>query len=62
VQRRAQRPAPAIPRSPRASTGCRSALAFGVFLELADLNTFAYCAPGPREYMHLRVAEIGPIT
>jgi putative MFS transporter len=38
------------------------ALAFGFFFELADLNTFAYAAPGLREYMHLRVAEIGYIT
>jgi putative MFS transporter len=39
-----------------------AALAFGFFFELADLNTFAYAAPGLREYLHLRVAEIGYIT
>ncbi|WP_037069418.1 MFS transporter [Pseudonocardia acaciae] len=38
------------------------ALAFGFFFELADLNTFAYAAPGLREYQHLSVADIGYVT
>jgi MFS transporter, putative metabolite:H+ symporter len=38
------------------------ALAFGFFFELADLNTFAYAAPGLKEYQHMSVAVIGYIT
>lgn len=37
-------------------------LAFGFFFELADLNTFAYAAPGLRKYMGLSVDTIAFIT
>jgi MFS transporter, putative metabolite:H+ symporter len=38
------------------------ALAFGFFFELADLNTFAYAAPGLKKYLHLSVSNIAVIT
>lgn len=38
------------------------ALAFAFFFELADLNTFAYAAPGLRHYLGLGVGEISYIT
>lgn len=37
-------------------------LAFAFFFELADLNTFAYAAPGLRKYMGLSVGNIALIT
>jgi putative MFS transporter len=39
-----------------------TALAFGFFFELADLNTFAYAAPGLRESLGLSVDDIALVT
>jgi MFS transporter, putative metabolite:H+ symporter len=42
--------------------GVLLAVAFAFFFELADLNTFAYAAPGLEQYMGLPVGTIADIT
>lgn len=51
-----------LDRLPVRSFHRRVMLAFAFFFELADLDTFAFAAPGNRKYLHISVAQAALIT